>query len=344
MIYKFVNFPIIIEVGNNILSEFEKVVHQNNLHFENPIIISGKTSGDIIKKYEFAEKYEHYVFEEGTIEEISALRRKIVEGRYDLIIACGGGRVIDIGKYLAMDILIPVLSVPTLLSSDAIASPISILRVNNTYRSIGTTMPVGVVVEMSIIKNSPKKYILSGLGDLLSNVSASYDWVLASRERGEKMDNFSRMLAHFPAMNILNSCENYSSIIDEKFLEDLAYGLILSGIAMNIAHSSRPASGSEHNISHALDRLLGFGSVLHGLQAGFATILTTFLQGQKKEHEKILELYDKFGFPTKLNEIGIDEVTFFEALKMAPKIRERYTILNKYDVNKIINVANKLYL
>ncbi|NJE49411.1 iron-containing alcohol dehydrogenase family protein [Thermococcus sp. 9N3] len=344
MIYKFVNFPIIIEVKSGVLEEFEKVVHQNNLHFANPLIITGKKSGEIINRYQFASEYQHYIIQDGKLEEISYLRKMLVDYQHDAIITCGGGRIIDIGKYLARETLIPVVSVPTLLSNDAIASPISILRINNEYKSVGTTMPIGVIVDIEVIKSSPKKYILAGLGDLISNISASYDWVLAHRDIGEKIDNFSRMLAYMPAINLLNNFEIYSSLKDEKFIEDLAYGLILSGIAMNIAHSSRPASGSEHNISHALDRILGFSRIPHGLQVGFATILTTYLQGQTREHRQILELYEKFKFPKTLKEIGVDRESLREALNIAPTIRDRYTILNKYQPEKIVKIADNLII
>jgi len=345
LIYKFVNFPIIIEVGNGILEEFEKIIHQNNLHFENPLILTGEKSGRIISKYQFVSEHEHHVIQNATMEKISRLRMILIEHQHDAIIACGGGSVIDVGKYLARELLIPVISVPALLSNDAIASPITILRINNEYRSVGTTMPIGVIVDTTIIKDSPKKYLLAGLGDLISNISASYDWLLAHNEIGEKIDNFSRMLAYMPAVNLLNNFENYSSVRDNKFIEDLAYGLILSGIAMNIAHSSRPASGSEHNISHALDKILGFGRIPHGLQVGFATILTTYLQGQTRKHERILDLYGKFEFPKSLRELEISEEVFIEALKLAPKIRDRYTILNKYtSFSEILNTANSLNL
>ena len=180
-----------------------------------------------------------------------------------------------------------MISVPTLLSNDGIASPISILRINNDYKSLGTTMPVAVIVDTEIIRNSPKKYLLAGLGDLVSNISASYDWVLAHNRIREKIDNFSRILAYTPAINLLNNFETYSSVKDERFIKDLAYRLILSGIAMNIAHSSRPASGSEHNISHALDKILKENRKLHGLQVGYATILTTYLQKQFKYYNNL---------------------------------------------------------
>ena len=74
MIYKFVNLPIIIEVKNGVLEEFEEVIHQNNLHFENPLLISGEKSGEIIRRYNFAGSYKHYTIYNATVEEISNLK------------------------------------------------------------------------------------------------------------------------------------------------------------------------------------------------------------------------------------------------------------------------------
>ncbi|RLI97680.1 MAG: hypothetical protein DRP00_03765 [Candidatus Aenigmatarchaeota archaeon] len=80
----------------------------------------------------------------------------------------------------------------------------------------------------------------------------------------------------------------------------------------------------------------------HGLQVGFATILTTYLQGQIKFYDKLLEIYGYMGFPRTLKNIGIGEEAFLKALLLARGIRNRYTILNKYNATKLMESINIL--
>ncbi len=287
--------------------------------------------------------HEKSVIDSVTEESLLEMINYILDSKFDVIIGGGGGRIIDLAKYLGKETSLPVISIPTLLSSDAISSPISVLNVGDTYRSLGTTIPMGVIVDIEIIQNSPKKTILAGLGDLISNISASYDWILAHNVIGERIDSFARLLAYSPAVSLLRKQECFSSVKDQCFIEELAYGLVMSGIAMNAARSSRPASGSEHNISHALDRILGFGEIFHGIQVGFATILTTYLQRQTDKHEQILDLYHTFKFPTRFTELGISKEVFMEAIKIAPNIRRRFTILNQYSFEETSDAIEKLY-
>lgn len=101
--------------------------------------------------------------------------------------------------------------------------------------------------------------------------------------------------------------------------------LISSGIAMSIAGSSRPASGSEHKFSHALD-IVAPKPALHGEQCGVGTIMMMYLHG--KDWKFIRDTLKKINAPTNAYELGIDPEYIIEALTMAHKIRkERYTIL-----------------
>jgi glycerol-1-phosphate dehydrogenase [NAD(P)+] len=101
-----------------------------------------------------------------------------------------------------------------------------------------------------------------------------------------------------------------------------------SGVAMCIAGSSRPASGSEHLVSHALDKLSHEYEykIPHGHQTGLASILMMYLHGD--DWTRIRNILLEVEAPVTLKELGIDRDIMIEALQEAQKIRpERYTIL-----------------
>jgi glycerol-1-phosphate dehydrogenase [NAD(P)+] len=127
--------------------------------------------------------------------------------------------------------------------------------------------------------------------------------------------------------------ENAELIVyrQDEGLRVLLEALISCGVAMSIAGSSRPCSGSEHLFSHALD-IINTNHAMHGEQCGVGTILTTYLyranwQGVKKTLKQL-------GAPTTAAELGVKDADVIKALEMAAKIRpERYTILHKLNLN-----------
>lgn len=273
---------------------------------------------------------------------------KIEDARYylyketsSIIVALGGGRVIDTAKLLAKETSHNFISIPTILSSDAIASPISIVDHNSERVRIGALPPKAVIIDLDIVKSAPIEYNLAGIGDLISNLSAINDWLLSAQKGIERVNPLAKYIAYTSSLRLLNS--NNKQFNGSEFLTELSEGLILSGISMTIAGSSRPASGSEHNISHALDRILGTNRKLHGIQVGFATLLTLHLQGQDKFMQYVREFYKRISFPTTFSELGISRETFMKAVQLAPSIRNRYTILNEVGKKEIIKAIDEVY-
>ena len=113
-----------------------------------------------------------------------------------------------------------------------------------------------------------------GIGDAISNLSAIADWRLAERERGEEVDGVAVTFARIAATSIVH---REDGIDDDGFLIALAEALVLSGLAMATAGSSRPCSGSDHEILHAIDHLFP-GTANHGELAGAASLFTSFLR------------------------------------------------------------------
>jgi len=110
-----------------------------------------------------------------------------------------------------------------------------------------------------------------------------------------------------------------------------------SGMAMSIAHSSRPASGSEHLFAHALESIAP-GKALHGEMVGVGTIMMMYLHGG--DWKRIRDALRMIGAPITARELGVEEEDIIWALTHAHKMRKRYTILGMRGLTK--EAARKL--
>lgn len=244
-------------------------------------------------------------------------------------IGIGGGSVLDIAKYLAARNNGRFISVPTLVSHDGICSPVAVIN----GKSIGATMPSAILVSLDLIKKADIKYIYAGIGDLISNLSALDDWQLAAQAGKDQVDDFSLMLSKTAALSLIKTLKLGASkgldfLYTDEFLTVLVESLNLAGIAMSIAGSSRPCSGAEHMISHAIDQIYGAGiKSQHGIQVGIATL---YLAQYRKDFPDLSGLLKKIGFPCSFNEIGINDEELLKVLELAPSTRAgRYTILEE---------------
>jgi len=337
MIYRNVSLPIFSRIGEGLLNRLSEIIKEENFYFKKVAVLTGNHGKDLVEYYDLKKHFYYMlIFNIRNIKNISYIKSEIISQRVELILSIGGGEVNDLSKYISMETSIPLISIPTTLSNDGISSPISIIKLNGkSYNSIGTTPPIGIISDIKVLINSPKKFLLSGLGDLVSNLSAVLDWELADREVGEKIDIFAKDISLNSVIRILYNFKSnkYKDVVQQEFLVDLFDGLVNSGISMIIARSSRPASGAEHNISHALDRL---GSKnLHGVQVGFATLFTLYLHEKYNLINDVLSLYKALKFPLSFRELNIEKDDFHNALKLAPYIRDRYTILNKFSTEEL---------
>jgi len=239
-----------------------------------------------------------------------------------LIVSVGGGKTIDTGKFLAFDKGIPLISAPTAPSHDGIASErVSITRNGRKY-SARAKPPVAIVADVDILLKAPYRLIASGCADVVSNFVSVYDWKLG-KEQGEYYSKYAATLALLSAEMVKNSAMAIRKL-EERGIRDLLEAIITSGISMSLAQSSRPASGSEHMFSHAME---GLGSTaLHGQQCGLGSIAMACLQGQ--DWKGIRDTLSVIGSATTARELGVDDDMVVSALVNAKRIRDRHTILN----------------
>lgn len=240
---------------------------------------------------------------------------------YQAVIGFGGGKALDAAKYLAFLADRPYYAVPTSLSNDGFCSPQSSLTLGGRRRSLAARLPQGVVIDAEICLGAPEALWLSGVGDLVAKVTAVRDWKLAFHARGEPVDDLAALLSDATVFQFLAR-----PVRDRDGMQLLGTALMLNGIAMEICGSSRPASGGEHLISHALDRLTSRPR-LHGLQVGVAAYLTSRLQEQGTE--RIAKVFDRTGFWKAVSADPFSLEEWRRAIAMAPEIKPGfYTVLS----------------
>ena len=270
----------------------------------------------------------HSVFD-NKLKSFNVLERVVKKDKSDLIVGIGGGRAVDAAKMIAFNLSKPFVSVPTAASHDGIASPFVSIKGDKPYSIVATT-PLGVFVDLDIIKTAPKRLLSSGCGDLLANIIAVRDWELGRDKTGEYFGRYAANLALMSAKILMENSKTFAKNgLDARIVVE---ALLSAGVASCIAGSSRPCSGAEHLFSHALDRLApGIG--LHGQKCGIGAIMMAKLQGQ--DWKKIARTLKDVGAPTTAKQIGLKPDLIVEALTIAQDLRpERYTVLREIEMTR----------
>lgn len=255
----------------------------------------------------------------------------------EALIGIGGGKAIDAVKYMSFLKKLPFISIPTSTSNDGFSSAGASLLVNGKRMSLPAKTPYGIIVDIDVIKGAPEKFIFSGIGDLVSNITALYDWKFEEEQGKVIVDDFATMISK-KAVNSFVRTE-FKTIKDDLFLKELVDSLTLNGISMEIAGNSSPASGSEHLISHALDKFLEVPQ-LHGIQVGIATYIMAKVQNHR--FERISKVLKDTGFFDYVKTLNIRREDFKKAIDISPSIKpSRHTYIhveeNRMFAKKIVD-------
>ncbi|HTX81084.1 MAG TPA: iron-containing alcohol dehydrogenase family protein [Streptosporangiaceae bacterium] len=266
-----------------------------------------------------------YQVADGTIDAAVSLANMLRGKRYDALVALGGGRVIDVAKYAAARVGLPLVSVATNLSHDGICSPIATLNNDNGRGSYGVPSPIALVIDLDIVRQAPPRYIRAGIGEIISNISAIADWDLSHQHTGEPIDGLAAAMARSAGEAVLH---HPGTIKEDEFLTTLAQSLVLTGVAMSISGDSRPSSGACHEISHAFDLLFPNRAAAHGEQCGLGAAFATHLRGMEDTAALLADALRRHKLPVLPCEIGFTDKEFVTVVQYAPQTRPgRYTIL-----------------
>jgi glycerol-1-phosphate dehydrogenase [NAD(P)+] len=328
---KWMQLPRDVLVGHGVLEKVGTVCKHLGMGTEGMVVTgphTRKIAGEKVLEILSEAGYEVNLVEVRSIsgESIEQVKEEAKEDKTKFMLGVGGGTIIDTGKIASFELCIPFISVPTIASHDGIVSPRASMKDKDGSNpvSMQAHAPLAVVADTAILSSAPYRFTAAGCGDIIANYTAVRDWRLAQRLHNVEFSNYAAALSEMTANMIMENVREIRNK-DERSAWTVVKALVSSGVAMSIAGSSAPASGSEHKFSHALD-MIAEKPALHGEQCGVGTIMMTHLYGEN--WQRVREVLEGIGAPTTAKELGIKDEQIIEALTLAHKINPgRYTIL-----------------
>ena len=324
--------PLAVEIGSGAVGTLAALLSDRRISSGGQVaVVVGPGQGEEIVGVirPVLEKADAFNVEGGTVQAALELADRLRTGSYDAVVGIGGGRTLDVAKYAAGLTGLPMVSVATNLAHDGIASPVASLEHDGHKGSYGVHGPLAVVVDLDYVRRCPPEQLRSGVGDALSNLSALADWELAGRERGEPVDGLAASFARSGAESLLHRTDD---LLSDGFLTALAEGLVLSGLAMAAAGSSRPCSGACHEISHAIDALYP-GKAAHGEQVAVGSLFASYLR-EEGWLDTLDAAFRRYGVARLPGDLGLTEEEFGAAVALAPSTRpDRYTVLEHLELD-----------
>ncbi|MDR2546807.1 MAG: sn-glycerol-1-phosphate dehydrogenase [Lachnospiraceae bacterium] len=230
----------------------------------------------------------------------------------DVIVAIGSGTLNDMCRFVSYKLGIPYIIVATAPSMDGYTSHVCAMITNRVKTTYYTHVPFAVIGDLGVLAAAPKELIAAGVGDVLGKYISLVEWQIAHLITDE-------YYCPFVASIVREALEKTRAAVSRLGKEDssptaitvLMEALVLSGMAMTMADTSRPASGSEHHLAHYWEMqalLTGAPAALHGAKVGVATLIILHLYQQVAAGEINL---------TQTRHRRFDEATYIQEIKVA---------------------------
>jgi len=326
---KAMELPRTVVIGHDAIAQVGEVVAKLKIGRRALVVADPttmKVAGEAViqRLQEQKVKVSEYLIPDSTMAAVREAEGILRDSDLEIALGVGGGKSIDVAKCASFNTGAHFVSVPTAASHDGVVSSRASITKGGEKVSLAAHTPIAVIMDTGIIAESPFRLLAAGCGDIISNLTAVKDWALARNLRNEYYSSYAASLSELAARLVIENAPNIKPRLEESAWF-VCKALVSSGVAMSIAGSSRPASGSEHKFSHALDRLAKKPG-LHGEQCGVGTIMMMYLHSGN--WQEVRDALLAIGTPTTAHALGVTDEEIVQALCHAHEIgKERYTIL-----------------
>ena len=200
----------------------------------------------------------------------------------DLLVGVGSGVINDLCKHVSFKRGLPYVIVATAPSMDGYASVGAALILGGMKVTLNARPPMAILGDTRVLREAPMEMIRAGYGDIIGKYSCLSDWRLASYIRGEYFCPTVYDLVMETAHRVRALAEPLTRREGEA-VSALMEALVAVGVAMAYVGNSRPASGSEHHLSHFFEItgiLKGTPYLPHGVDVAYSSVITARLRGE----------------------------------------------------------------
>ena len=204
------------------------------------------------------------------VREVEALCEDI-----DGVVSVGTGSINDICRVASFEKKKKFCIVATAPSMDGFASDTAPIVENNFKNSYKVEQPSIILADTKVLAKAPLELKAAGFGDMVAKYIGIADWRIANLLIGEYYCPAVADITMQGVKKVVDLADKVPSD-DEAAAGNIMEGLILSGLGMKLARSSRPASGAEHVVSHYWEcykLARGIWPEFHGKKVGVATVL-----------------------------------------------------------------------
>ena len=221
-------------------------------------------------------------------EDAVARVEKLITERTDLIIGVGSGVINDLCKHVSHARSLPYYIVATAPSMDGYASKGAAMLFGGMKITTSASVPTAIIADTDVLRNAPLEMLKAGYGDIIGKYSCLNDWRLSALVNGEPLCPFIYGLT-YQTVEAVSGMGKAIISRDERSVELLMRALVIVGIAMAYMENSRPASGSEHHLSHFFEVvgiLKGEPYFSHGIDVAYSSFVTSKI----REHVLSIDL------------------------------------------------------
>lgn len=257
--------------------------------------------------------------------EIARVSEEVKKSGSEVVIAIGGGKTIDTAKAVAHELKLPVIIVPTIASTDAPCSALSVIYTDEGVVDRYLFLPSNpncVLVDTTIISKAPSRFLVSGMGDALAT------WIEARSCQLKYADNFAGGKGSMTAYALAELCfetlleygeiakiSNEAKTVTPAFEKVVEANTLLSGLGFESG-----GIASCHAIHNGLTALEPTHEYYHGEKVSIGIVASLFLTDKPADFiDEIYSFCEAVGLPTTLAQVGLENPSDEDLMKVAQK-------------------------